>query len=315
MAEGKAVNRKGFYGASEVGQAPDIAMPPINETPAVQMAAPKMWEDENIPSGPMAAVPKEVPGYVIQEMQEYSQEEAAAEEVNNINETSQIQDHSKPDTSAAANLRALREAKERAEREREEMFRLMMQMQQQNQPKAQEYVEPEPEDDLSIEDDALAEGKHVRHVNKAVREQQKQIRELQKQLQSYQAQSSESIIEAKLKAKYSDFDDVVSLKNIETLRDEYPELALMISSTPDLYAKGASAYSIIKQYGIHKDPVIDRNREVALRNMAKPRPLSSVNPQQGDSPLSKANAFANGEFTQEMKEQLRREMMQARKAR
>jgi hypothetical protein len=51
----------------------------------------------------------------------------------------------------------------------------------------------------------------------------------------------------------------------------------------------------------------------AQKNAAKPKPLASVNPQQGDSPLSKANAFANG-LTDDLKKQLRKEMEDARRS-
>ena len=56
------------------------------------------------------------------------------------------------------------------------------------------------------------------------------------------------------------------------------------------------------------------DRELAQKNASKPKPLASVSPQQGDSPLSRANAFANG-LTNELKAQLRKEMEEARKNR
>jgi hypothetical protein len=67
----------------------------------------------------------------------------------------------------------------------------------------------------------------------------------------------------------------------------------------------------MKTFGIHKD-IYESDRLKALKNSQKPRPLASVSPQQGDGPLSKANAFANG-MTAELKEQLRKEMYAARK--
>ena len=50
----------------------------------------------------------------------------------------------------------------------------------------------------------------------------------------------------------------------------------------------------------------------AVINAQKPRPLTSISPQQGDSPLSKANAFANG-LTPELQAQLLKEMKQSMK--
>jgi hypothetical protein len=41
--------------------------------------------------------------------------------------------------------------------------------------------------------------------------------------------------------------------------------------------------------------------------------MASISPQQGDSPLTKANAFANGELTPELKAQLWKETNQYRR--
>jgi len=49
-------------------------------------------------------------------------------------------------------------------------------------------------------------------------------------------------------------------------------------------------------------------------NTAKPRPLTSVSPQSGESPLSRANAFAEG-LTPELKKNLFKEMQEAKKNR
>ena len=63
--------------------------------------------------------------------------------------------------------------------------------------------------------------------------------------------------------------------------------------------------------GIYREDNYSKDRDKAQSNASKPKPLASVSPQQGDSPLSRANAFANG-LTDELKSQLRKEMEQAR---
>ena len=81
-----------------------------------------------------------------------------------------------------------------------------------------------------------------------------------------------------------------------------------------MFNKAAAAYSVIKNFGIHKDtPKYENDRAKAMENAQKPRPSTAVNPTRSDSPLSRANAFADG-MTPELKEQLRREMQAARKA-
>ena len=141
----------------------------------------------------------------------------------------------------------------------------------------------------------------------------KKMNQMQQQLKNYQSQSAESITEARIKATYPDFDRVVSQDNIAQLREDYPEIAATLSASTDLYSKAVSAYTLIKQFGIHQDPALQNDRARVIKNSSKPRPLASVNPQQGDSPLSKANAFANGEFTEADRKRAWAEMVAARK--
>ena len=82
-------------------------------------------------------------------------------------------------------------------------------------------------------------------------------------------------------------------------------------NNPDLYTKGASAYTIIKQMGIAPGSSLEADKERAERNLAKPRPLASVASSQGnESPLQRANAFANG-LTEELRQQLHKEMIES----
>lgn len=198
------------------------------------------------------------------------------------------------------NLSALREKADRAERERDELARTLKQIQSSLVPKVQEE---QPVEDLSLNPDDLVEGKHLEKL-------QKQILALQKQTEAQNRFSKEAATEARLKAQYSDFNKVVSAENLESLRNTYPEIADTINSSQDLYSKAVSAYTIIKNLGIYREDNYGKDRNRAHLNASKPKPLASVSPQQGDTPLSKANAFANG-LTDELKEQLRKEMEQA----
>ena len=116
---------------------------------------------------------------------------------------------------------------------------------------------------------------------------------------------------SRLKRKYSDFDEVVSQENLAKLKEIDPETADTIAhSRSSPYTRGASAYKRIKELNLidkHED-----NRARAETNVSKPRPLNSVSPQSGDSPLSMANAFSNG-LTKDVKKQLWREMQEASK--
>lgn len=179
-------------------------------------------------------------------------------------------------------FRMLREEKERVERERDEMRRkleAMESLKQQTQPQAESQDE-----DFSFNPDDLVEGKHLFKVTK-------KIKNLEKQLQEYQQRSTLMSTGTRLKAEHPDFDKVVSKDNLEVLKLTYPELYQTIESNPDLYTSGKSAYTLIKKFGIEQDlNTYEQENERANKNLAKPKP--AVNTQQGENPLSMANAFA-----------------------
>lgn len=217
------------------------------------------------------------------------------------------------ETPQKMNFRMIKERAERAERERDEAMKYAMSFQQ---PKQQAAQQSEPEDDYSdigLDDDGLAEGKHLKKVLK-------EMRELKKEMHAYKTKATNDTVEVKLKSQYPDFDRVITQENLETLSSMNPDLADMISQTPDMYKRAKLAYDMVKQYGIYqetplKNTFYDSEKAVAQKNASKPRPLASVSPQQGDSPLSKANAFANGSLSDQMKAQYRREMIEATKGR
>ncbi len=206
----------------------------------------------------------------------------------------------------AMNYRMMREAKERAERERDEALRFAASFQKQTpvqKDEDEDYLEG-----LGIDNDGLAEGKHLRQVLK-------EVRDLKKELNSYKKSSTMDTVEVKLKSQYPDLDKVLTTENINQLSSMNPDLAEMINNTPDMYKRAKLAYDMVKQFGIYKDKSYDEDKVIAQKNASKPRPLSSVSPQQGDTPLSKANAFANGSLSKEIKNQHYREMIEAMKGR
>lgn len=191
----------------------------------------------------------------------------------------------------------LRDKAEQAERRAQEAERLLEQYSSQ-----QQSVE-EPEEDLSMDEDSLVEGKHLAKVYK-------EVRQLKSQLKQYEQKSTVSAVELKLKAQYPDFDNIVSGENLANLKAAYPEIAHTINSSNDLYSKAVSAYTMIKKLGISEPvDVYSEDKARAQKNAAKPRSMASISPQQGDSPLTKANAFAtDGSLSKDLKAQLWKEM-------
>ncbi len=196
------------------------------------------------------------------------------------------------------NLVNLRRAKEQAERERDEAVRYAQQMESRKQ--------AEPEEDLSIHmnPDDLAEGKHITKL-------EKKYKKLQTEFADSQRMMNESIIEARLKAQYTDFDTVVSAQNIKNLSEQYPELAQTINTSQDLYSKAVSAYTLIKKLGINEADPYAQDKQRVTENLAKPKPIAAV-AAANESSLSQANAFANG-LTKDLRAKLLEEMKIARK--
>jgi len=219
-------------------------------------------------------------------------------------DTTQVDVAAQPTPPAQANpneqnIRRLREKAERTDYLERELARVMQEQQRSNTLSA--------DDSPGFADDDLVEGKHLKKVKQ-------ELRDLKKEIESYKQTNSAMTAEARIKAQFGDFDKVVTKDTIASLREEYPEIAASINSNSDVYTQAVAAYTLIKKLNIAPDEqyAADRNRVQA--NTAKPRPLTSVSPQSGESPLSRANAFAEG-LTPELKKNLFKEMQEAKKNR
>lgn len=119
------------------------------------------------------------------------------------------------------------------------------------------------------------------------------------------------LVETRLKTEFPDFKKVVNADNIAVLQAKHPELipAITITADKDIYSTAAAAYTLIKKLGIAPDDVYVEDKAIAQKNVNKPKPLSSLTPQAGDSPLAHANAFSSS-LTQERKTQIWRQMQE-----
>lgn len=224
-------------------------------------------------------------------LEERAQEEVQASATTNSQE--EKKESATPRDEAADRVyqwRNLREAKERAERERDEARRLLQE--------GTRKPEQPTEEELNLADDELLEHKHLKSFKK-------------KQEQRFAA-VEQQIAESQLRALYPDFDRVVNAETIAMLRDADPEIADSIAANPNLFSKASAAYKTIKRYGFAGEDVYNKQKEKVSNNINKPRPVTSISPQEGESPLSRANAFAEG-LTPELAKQLWKEMQEARK--
>ena len=225
---------------------------------------------------------------------EQSQESAAQE---SANRDSTARESAAQESNKEKNFRELRDKVTRIERERNELAAHI---------KAQEQAKTVvDEDDIGIAPEDLVEGKHLKVYAK-------QLREMKKELDQYKQQSYEQSTEARLKAQYPDFEKVVSVEMLTKLREAYPEIAETINSAPNLYNKATAAYTIVKKLGLYIPENYEKDQTQVAANTNKPRSSQSVAPQQGESPISNANAFAQG-LTPDLKNKLYKEMLDAKK--
>ncbi len=302
-----------------IEQRGEIEMPPLDHVFPAEMGVPQ--------AAPLHAKEvEEKPLYHEQVQEEYEEVPVEQDEVESIEEVDQEEPElaptpmdtlSKKPKTKEDNFREVRLAKERAERERDALLSQMLEMQSKLQAQ-QQVQQPKPVieekewfDDIDPE--SLVEGKQVKKIAE-------DMRSMKKLLQEQQMQAQQLAMEAKIKSQYPDFDQVFNADNINQLNSNYPDIANALRAMPDDYGKATAAYTMIKNLGIAnhqkgnevKKQTYESDILKAKVNAAKPRPLTSVNPQQGDSPLSKANAFANG-LTSDLKAQMLKEMQDARK--
>lgn len=263
--------------------------------------------EQQVPISAPISTPVSEPIQQFEEQQEYEdiQEEPVQEQIEQV-------EQNKTKVAREDNWERLRREKWLAERERDEAIQFAEQLKNQyKQPKQQVEIEEE-DDDIQIGQDDLAEGKHLKSLNKKYKDLKKELNSY-KQITAQQQQEQQlALTEARLKSKFPDFDSIVSSENLDKFRVQHPEIFNTISSSQDIYSKAVSAYTMIKNLGINKDDSYLSEKAKAQINSAKPKPMNSIAPQRGSSPLSQANAFENG-LTEPLRKKLLQEMRDAAK--
>lgn len=227
---------------------------------------------------------------------------------------------SKKETPAEINYRAMRqkqkESDERAARLQRDLdiYRNQLEEIQRRSGQASQAEQPKLKREFKrtkVDDDALIEGKQYN-------EQAEEIAELREEIASFKKNTYQMTTEQRLRQDYPDIDRVVTQENIEMLKELHPSMARAALNAPDFYDMSSTVYNMIKDKGIYKDPIETEaymsDRKKAITNNAKPKPLSSIAPQTGSSPIHKANAFANGPTpSKEYAKMLQEEMKESTK--
>ena len=135
---------------------------------------------------------------------------------------------------------------------------------------------------------------------------QKRISELEKRL----AEKDKENVPDRLRAKYSDFDEVVSIENVEFLTQNDPEIAQSLAAlSSDPFKQGVAAYKILKRSDLTQNKVSMQDKAKIVENTKKPVSVQAVRKQ---GALGDANRFAGG-LTPDLKKALYAEMQASRK--
>ena len=225
------------------------------------------------------------------------------EEHANLEVSESVQQDLKPqeekkESPAQVSFRQLREKAEYYQRELERVNKEREEEKKQLARVKFQSPEEEEEEDIAISPDDLVEGKHLARYDKKIKKLQQEVRQGHKR-------ATEIAVRSRIKSDMPDFDKIVNEETLYVLQSQYPDLAASINSNPDIYSAAKAAHDAIIKLGLNEG--VSSEQESINKNVNKPRPMASIAPQQGDSPLTRANAFANG-LTDEIKHQLYEEM-------
>ncbi len=236
-------------------------------------------------------------------------------DVQNLQQEAQVEHKQTPQES----FQELRMRAEQAERERNEAVGYIKQieqyaLQQQQQQQYQQQQQAQPvEPNISYEDDDIIEGRHLKAEFSSIK---KELNEFKRQAEESRKIAEVSTIENRLRSKYNDFDSVVTIENIQKLRELKPEIAATLHQTQDMYSKAAATYTLLKDLGISRSNTAYQDDQIrAQSNLNKPKVSPSLGSQNSTTPLVHASSFASGNLTEERKNQIYQQMLENAKRR
>lgn len=204
-------------------------------------------------------------------------------------------------------MRILRERAEAAERRSHELERMVQMNMSQQQNNKIEVVDED--DDFDLSDDTYIEGKHLKKYVKGLKQE---LKNTKRQFEEYNQQNALTQAEMRLKTQFNDFENVVSKENLEKLQMQKPALYRTILANTDIYDKGYAAYEFIKNSGILTDHYQELDKKVE-ENKFKPRSAANAAPQSGDTPLTRVGDYDRRILSEERKDQLRRQVEEAKR--
>jgi hypothetical protein len=163
------------------------------------------------------------------------------------------------------------------------------------------------DEDYSLADDTLIEGKHLKQYSK-------ELKSIKQELEYARTETRNMALRAQLIAEHPDYERVVNAENLKALELTYPHFAKAINVN-DPYNAGKACYDLIKQFGIDAEETNKTEITKALikQNMAKPKVAAQVAGTKAptQSPMGRASEFYEGPLTDEMKKIFYKELKDA----
>ncbi len=151
----------------------------------------------------------------------------------------------------------------------------------------------------NTEDDYLSDTE--RSLKREMEDLRSQMQKQARETEEAKRQVYVSKSEAALIRDYPDINKVVTEENVAIFKSQYPSLYNAAVSSSDVYDVGAATYEFLIAKGIYKKPKSPISQIVnsANRNAGKPRSISSVSPQSGDTPIKQASNYMGSSISSE----------------
>ena len=204
------------------------------------------------------------------------------------------------ETDTDRNFRRLRETNDQLQKDRDQDRQMMMALQQELLKRGEAAPQPAPEPDefFGIDKSDWSTIDQTEKLATRIADSR-----FEKKWAEAEAKRLKDEMPNRIKARFQDFDSVVTEANVKQLQDLEPDVAQALSMIGNEEAKAIAAYKYIKAF-VPKVADTTASKQRIQQNANQPKSLSSSG---GTSPLSKAGSFEQG-LTPALKKQLLAEM-------
>jgi len=204
------------------------------------------------------------------------------------------------------NWRAMRQKNEDLQRRLKNYEDMHFKMLEKQVTSSAEKKEEIDEFDQIADDDYIPKGKVEKLIEKRAQKYAEAV--AKRQVESYYERQQQDQFLTRLKAQFSDFDDVVNTDTLSILETQEPELAKSIMDLKDPYKIGVHSYKYIKAMQLSKNVHDNRRKQETEKAIRK-----SENSIQSPAAFDKRPMAQAFQMTEQMKSDLYKEMTNAAK--